>query len=128
MPHTLQPCALNKLSHPVTCTVVMVCSFVSHHILVEVPLCVLPAHQPQSAMGLTPAGNSAQTAVCLCWQAGFMLPLALPEGDACYDDKADIAELNGLQDSADFVLHPDQPPTNELMAFLRLVNISGDQL
>ncbi|KAL3159238.1 hypothetical protein ABBQ32_011210 [Trebouxia sp. C0010 RCD-2024] len=58
-------------------------------------------------------------------QAGFMLPLALPEGDACYDDKADIAELNGLQDSADFVLHPDQPPTNELMAFLRLVNISG---
>lgn len=55
-----------------------------------------------------------------------MLPLAIPEGDACYDDKVDIAELNGLQESTDFVLHPDQPPTNELMAFLRLVNISGD--
>lgn len=54
-----------------------------------------------------------------------MLPLAIPEGDACYDDKADIAELNGLQESTDFVLHPDQPPTNELMAFLRLVNTSG---
>ena len=54
-----------------------------------------------------------------------MLPLAISEGDACYDDKADIAELNGLQESTDFVLHPDQPPTNELMAFLRLVNTSG---
>lgn len=57
-----------------------------------------------------------------------MLPLALPEGDACYDDKADIAELNGLQESSDFVLRPDQPPTNEMMAFLRLINISGDNI
>ena len=61
-----------------------------------------------------------------CLQTGFLIPLSIPDGDACYDDKTDIAELNGLQETADFVLHPDKPPSNELMAFLRLINTSGD--
>lgn len=65
------------------------------------------------------------TTPCSCMQAGFLIPLSIADGDACYDDKADIAELNGLQETTDFALHPDKPPTNELMAFLRLVNVSG---
>lgn len=58
-------------------------------------------------------------------QAGFLLPLAIPEGDNNYDDKADIVELNGLQESYEFTLHPDRPPDKEMIAFLRLINISG---
>ena len=58
-------------------------------------------------------------------QAGFVLPLAIPIGDALFDDKADIVELNGLQESYEFTLHPDRPPDKEMIAFLRLINIRG---
>lgn len=58
-------------------------------------------------------------------QPGFLLPLAIPEGDSNYDDKADIVELNGLQESYEFTLHPDRPPDKAMIAFLRLTNIQG---
>jgi len=54
-----------------------------------------------------------------------LLTLAIPDGDTCYDDKADIVELNGLQESTEFLLHPDRPPSSDLTSFLRLTNISG---
>ena len=59
-------------------------------------------------------------------QPGFLLPLAIPEGDSNYDDKADIVELNGLQESYEFTLHPDRPPDKAMIAFLRLINIQGE--
>jgi len=54
-----------------------------------------------------------------------LLTLAIPDSDTCYDDKADIVELNGLQESTEFLLHPDRPPSSDLTSFLRLTNISG---
>ena len=60
-----------------------------------------------------------------CSQAGFLLTLAIPDGDTCYDDKADIVELNGLQESTEFLLYPDRPPSSNLTSFLRLINVSG---
>ena len=59
-------------------------------------------------------------------QAGFLLPLAIADNDNNYDDKADILELNGLQESHDFTLHPDRPPDKEMIAFLRLITVQGE--
>lgn len=86
---------------------------------------VMHPHQA-SVQTVPPAcGCRSHDTVCFFMQAGFLLPLSIPDGDTCYDDKADIAELNGLQETTDFVLYPDKPPTIELTAFLRLINISG---
>ena len=54
-----------------------------------------------------------------------MLGLALPEEDRFYDDKADVLELAGLAESSSFLLRPDAEPPLQLLAFLRLLNLSG---
>lgn len=51
--------------------------------------------------------------------------MELPEDDQFYDDKADILELNGLSEAASFVLRPNSEPSEQLLGFLRLVNLSG---
>ncbi|KAK9918129.1 hypothetical protein WJX75_001458 [Coccomyxa subellipsoidea] len=58
-------------------------------------------------------------------QGGFILSLALPEDDKYYDDKADILELNGLSEAASFVLRANEEPSEQLLGFLRLLNLSG---
>ena len=58
-------------------------------------------------------------------QGGFVLGLALPEDDRFYDDKADILELAGLAEAASFLLRVDAEPPAQLLAFLRLLNLSG---
>ncbi len=61
-------------------------------------------------------------------QGGFVLSLELPEDDKYYDDKADILELNGLSEAASFVLRPNEEPSEQLLGFLRLINLSGKPL
>ncbi len=61
-------------------------------------------------------------------QGGFVLSLELPEDDKYYDDKADILELNGLSEAASFVLLPNEEPSEQLLGFLRLINLSGKPL
>ena len=56
-----------------------------------------------------------------------MLTLELPEDDRFFDDKADILELAGLGATASFNLIPNREPTAELFAFLRLLNLSGEE-
>lgn len=63
--------------------------------------------------------------VCGGAQGGFILSLALPEDDKYYDDKADILELNGLSEAASFVLRANEEPSEQLLGFLRLLNLSG---
>ncbi|KAK9801977.1 hypothetical protein WJX73_005616 [Symbiochloris irregularis] len=58
-------------------------------------------------------------------QAGFLLSLGLPEQDRFFDDKADVLDLNGLAESWQFTLRPSQKPSSDLMAFLRLLNLTG---
>ena len=58
-------------------------------------------------------------------QGGFLLSLALPEQDRFHDDKADILDLNGLAETWQFTLRPGERPSDELLAFLRLLNLSG---
>jgi Rubisco LSMT substrate-binding len=58
-------------------------------------------------------------------QGGFLLGLTVPSDDINFDDKADILEINGLAASWQFTLRPDERPSEQLMAFLRLVNLSG---
>jgi [ribulose-bisphosphate carboxylase]-lysine N-methyltransferase len=58
-------------------------------------------------------------------QGGFILSLALPEDDKFYDDKADILELNGLAEATSFTLRVNQEPPEQLLGFLRLINLSG---
>ena len=61
-------------------------------------------------------------------QTGFPLNLELPEDDEFFDDKADILEINGLSESQEFVLTSGEEPSPELLAFLRLINLSGASL
>lgn len=58
---------------------------------------------------------------------GYQLTLPLPPEteDANRDDKADILDLAGLQEETTFTLRRLEPPPDELLAFLRLVNIKG---
>lgn len=58
-------------------------------------------------------------------QGGFELQLAIPEGDRFFDDKADILEQAGFSESTQFKLLPGVPPSEEMLAFLRLMNLSG---
>lgn len=55
----------------------------------------------------------------------YTLTLEIPESDPFYDDKLDIAETNGLGETADFdiVLNRPFPPT--LLPFLRLLALGG---
>jgi [ribulose-bisphosphate carboxylase]-lysine N-methyltransferase len=41
------------------------------------------------------------------------------------DDKTDILERNGLAAAASFVLRRGEPPSEEMMGFLRLMQLSG---
>jgi hypothetical protein len=58
---------------------------------------------------------------------GYLLTLTLPgeDEDSCYFDKLDILELQGMQASHSFVLKRQEPPTDEMLAFLRLMNVRG---
>lgn len=58
-------------------------------------------------------------------QAGFPLNLELPESDEFFDDKADILEINGLATSQEFILTTEEEPSGDLLAYLRLINLSG---
>lgn len=58
-------------------------------------------------------------------QTGFALNLDLPEEDEFFDDKADILEINGLSESQEFILTSGEEPSADLLAFLRLINLSG---
>lgn len=49
----------------------------------------------------------------------------MPTTDRYYDDKIDILELNGLSASQAFTLLPEQQPPLDMMAFLRLMQLSG---
>ena len=59
-------------------------------------------------------------------QGGFVLGLELPEDDQFYDDKADILEVAGLAEASSFQLRADAEPPSQLLAFLRLLNLSGE--
>ena len=61
-------------------------------------------------------------------QAGFTLTLELPPKDRFFDDKADILDINGFQESQEFVLRADEEPPEDLLAYLRIVNLSGARL
>jgi len=61
-------------------------------------------------------------------QGGFMLALSIPEDDRYFDDKADILDVNGFSETWQFALRPGQAPEEGLLAFLRLVNLSGAAL
>lgn len=58
---------------------------------------------------------------------GFMLTLQLPaeEEDTCHWDKVDILEQQELTPSQSFALRGGEAPPEEMMAFLRLMNIAG---
>lgn len=58
-------------------------------------------------------------------QGGFLLSLDLSEEDRFYDDKADVLEMNGLAESSSFTLRPNEEPPEQLLGFLRLLNLSG---
>ena len=63
-----------------------------------------------------------------CMQPGYSLSLSIPEDDRWYDDKVDVLERNGLAASSAFNLLPGQPPSEEMMGFMRLMQLSGEQL
>jgi hypothetical protein len=60
-------------------------------------------------------------------QPGYLLTLSLPreETDRCYFDKLDILEQQGMKPSETFTLQARKAPPPEMLAFLRLINISG---
>lgn len=55
----------------------------------------------------------------------FAVNVALPESDPFYDDKLDILELAGLQQTNEFILESGRTPPEDLLATLRLLNIQG---
>ena len=59
-------------------------------------------------------------------QAGFLLTLSIPDDDRFLDDKLDVLELNGLQQTSTFTLFPNRAPSQEMTAFLRLMNLQGE--
>jgi hypothetical protein len=61
-------------------------------------------------------------------QPSYALTLELNQEDRNRDDKADILEINGLAESAEFVLRGDRPPAEALLPTLRLLNLSGAPL
>lgn len=66
---------------------------------------------------------------CLCClQGGYALTLTLPESDRYFDDKLDILERNGLGSSATFNIVRGEDPPVEMMGFLRLMQLQGEQM
>jgi len=59
-------------------------------------------------------------------QGGYSLTLTLPESDRYYADKLDILERNGLSASATFNIVRGQDPSDEMMGFLRLMQLQGE--
>ena len=55
----------------------------------------------------------------------FALTVTLPSDDRFFDDKIDILEQAGLQESNEFIVRSDNPPPEGMLATLRLVNIQG---
>ena len=55
----------------------------------------------------------------------FALTITLPEDDRFFDDKIDILEQSGLQQSSEFVLRATGGAPESLLPMLRLVNIQG---
>ncbi|XP_057777210.1 ribulose-1,5 bisphosphate carboxylase/oxygenase large subunit N-methyltransferase, chloroplastic isoform X2 [Salvia miltiorrhiza] len=55
----------------------------------------------------------------------FTLTLEISESDQFYGDKLDIAELNGLGESAYFDIKDGQPLQTEMLQYLRLVALGG---
>jgi [ribulose-bisphosphate carboxylase]/[fructose-bisphosphate aldolase]-lysine N-methyltransferase len=60
-------------------------------------------------------------------RTGYLLTLSLPneDEDKCYFDKMDILESQSLSTSASFTLAPNAAPSEDLLAFLRLMNVQG---
>ena len=58
-------------------------------------------------------------------QGGFLLSLDLSEEDRFYDDKADVLEMNGMAESSSFILRANEEPSEQLLGFLRLLNLQG---
>lgn len=67
------------------------------------------------------------TQVVAHWQGGYSLTLTLPEEDRYYGEKLDVLERNGLGASSTFALVRGQEPPEEMMAFLRLMQLSGER-
>lgn len=61
----------------------------------------------------------------LCFEGGYSLSLQLPESDANYDDKLDILDVCGMQEPVVFEFLPNADPPEDLLLFLRLLNLSG---
>lgn len=55
----------------------------------------------------------------------FALTVTLPSDDRFFDDKIDILEQAGLQESNEFIVRSDSAPPEGMLAALRLVNIQG---
>ena len=58
----------------------------------------------------------------------FELTLTLPDEDRYFGDKIDILELNGFAQSMDFTLTKSKDLDVDLLAFLRLLNLSESRL
>jgi hypothetical protein len=60
-------------------------------------------------------------------QTGYVLTLSMPgeEQDGCHFDKLEILEMRNFKESEDFILRSSEAPSDDMMAFLRLMNISG---
>ena len=55
----------------------------------------------------------------------YTLTLEIPESDPFYDDKLDIAETNGLGETAYFDIVLDRPFPDAMLPFLRLLALGG---
>lgn len=64
--------------------------------------------------------------LALLTQGGYSLTLTLPESDRYYADKLDVLERNGLSSSSTFTITRGQEPPDEMMGFLRLMQLSGE--
>eukprot|EP01023_Acetabularia_acetabulum_P066703 TRINITY_DN9041_c0_g1_i3.p1 TRINITY_DN9041_c0_g1~~TRINITY_DN9041_c0_g1_i3.p1 ORF type:complete len:483 (-),score=67.67 TRINITY_DN9041_c0_g1_i3:370-1818(-) len=62
---------------------------------------------------------------CQNQKAGFNLTLELPQSDRNFDDKEDILSTADLGTSQNFRLAAQQAPTETMLGFFRLINLSG---
>eukprot|EP00210_Caulerpa_lentillifera_P000767 g742.t1 len=58
-------------------------------------------------------------------QGGYKLTMSIPQEDKFLDDKLDVLELCGLEESPSFDLLVNEEPAENLLIFLRLLNLSG---
>ena len=63
-------------------------------------------------------------------QGGYTLTVSIPEGDRYRDDKLDVLERNGVAGGgsgvASFAIKKGEEPSEELLGFLRLAQLSGE--